>query len=58
MRVEMDQIPVLPETALLCQKLKLAPLGLLASGALLIAVGAKDSARVIRALEAMGFPHR
>jgi hydrogenase maturation factor len=54
MRVEMDQIPVLPETALLCQKLKLAPLGLLASGALLIAVGAKDSARVIRALEGHG----
>jgi hydrogenase expression/formation protein HypE len=54
MRVEMDQIHVLPETALLCIKLKLAPLGLLASGALLIAVGAKDSAKVIRALEGDG----
>jgi len=54
MRVEMDQIPILSETSLLCQKLKLAPLGLLASGALLIAVGAKDSARVIRALEGDG----
>jgi hydrogenase expression/formation protein HypE len=51
MLVEMDQIPILAETALLCRRLKLAPLGLLASGALLIAVGAKDSARVIRALE-------
>ncbi|MGE5254731.1 MAG: AIR synthase family protein [Planctomycetaceae bacterium] len=51
MLVEMDQIPILPETALLCRRLKLAPLGLLASGALLIAVGAKDSAKVIRALE-------
>lgn len=54
MLVEMDQIPVLPETALLCKKLKLAPLGLLASGALLIAIGAKDSAKVIRALESDG----
>jgi hydrogenase maturation factor len=54
MLVEMDQIHVLPETALLCKKLKLAPLGLLASGALLIAIGAKDSAKVIRALESDG----
>ena len=51
MLVEMDQIPILAETTLLCRRLKLAPLGLLASGALLIAVGAKDSAKVIRALE-------
>jgi hydrogenase maturation factor len=54
MLVEMDQIPVLPETVLLCEKLKLAPLGLLASGALLIAAAAKDSERVIRALAAEG----
>jgi len=52
MRVEMDQIPVLPETALLCEKLKLAPLGLLASGALLIAAAAEDSETVIQALAA------
>jgi hydrogenase maturation factor len=54
MRVEMDQIHVLPETALLCEKLKLAPLGLLASGALLIAAAAKDSEAIIRALSAEG----
>jgi hydrogenase expression/formation protein HypE len=54
MLVEMNQIPILAETALLCRRLKLAPLGLLASGALLIAVGAKDSAKVIRALENEG----
>jgi len=52
MRVEMDQIPVLPETALLCEKLKLSPLGLLASGALLIAAAAEDSETVIQALAA------
>ena len=54
MRVEMDQIHVLPETALLCEKLKLHPLGLLASGAMLIAVAPKDSDKVIRALERAG----
>jgi hydrogenase maturation factor len=54
MRVEMDQIHVLPETALLCKKLKLHPLGLLASGAMLIAVAPKDSERVIQALEKEG----
>ena len=54
MRVEMDQIPVLPETALLCEKLKLHPLGLLASGAMLIAVAPKDSEKVIQALEKEG----
>ncbi|MBP1722845.1 MAG: synthase related protein [Deltaproteobacteria bacterium] len=52
--VEMDRIHVLPETALLCEKLKLAPLGLLASGALLIAAAARDSERIIRALAAEG----
>jgi hydrogenase maturation factor len=50
MRVEMNQIHVLPETALLCEKLKLLPLGLLASGAMLIAVAPKDSEKVIQAL--------
>ncbi len=54
MRVEMDQIPVLPETALLCERLKLNPLGLLASGAMLIAVVPKDSEKVIQALEKEG----
>lgn len=54
MRVERDQIHVLPETALLCEKLKLAPLGLLASGALLIAAAAKNSERIIQALVAEG----
>ncbi len=54
MRVEMDQIPVLPETALLCEKLKLHPLGLLASGAMLIAVVPRDSEKVIQALEKEG----
>ena len=51
MVVEMDKIPILPQTALVCEKLNLQPMGLLASGALLIAVAAKDSKKVLRALE-------
>ena len=54
MRVEMNQILVLPETALLCEKLKLHPLGLLASGAMLIAVAPRDSEKVIQALKKEG----
>jgi hydrogenase maturation factor len=54
MLVEGDQIPVLPETAILCEKLKLHPLGLLASGAMLIAVAPKDSEKIIWALEKAG----
>jgi hydrogenase expression/formation protein HypE len=54
LRVEMEQIPVLAETELLCEKLKLHPLGLLASGAMLIAVAPKDSEKVIWALEKAG----
>ena len=40
-----EEVPVLPETAEICEKLDLDPLGLLASGALLIVVdeGARDS---------------
>ena len=54
MLVEMDKIPLLPETTLICEKLKLHPLGLLASGAMLVAVAAKDSKKVLHALETAG----
>jgi hydrogenase maturation factor len=54
--VEMDKISILPETTLLCQELKLDPLGLIASGALLIVCPAEDSARIIVALDAEGIP--
>jgi len=54
MRVESDKIPILRETALICEKLELDPLGLLASGAMMIAVAAKDSMKVLRALGAEG----
>jgi len=51
MLVEMEKITFFPETQILCQKLKLDPLGLLASGALLIAVAAGESEKVITALK-------
>jgi len=51
MLVEMEKITIFPETEILCQKLKLDPLGLLASGALLIAVAAGESEKVITALK-------
>jgi hydrogenase expression/formation protein HypE len=54
MLVEMEKITIFPETEILCQKLKLDPLGLLASGALLIAVAAGESEKVITALKVEG----
>jgi len=52
--VEREEISVFPETELLCRKLKIDPLGLIASGALLIVVSPEDSPRVIRALQKKG----
>ena len=54
MLVEKEKILVLPETALLCRELQLDPLGLIASGALLIVATPGDSARILTALEAEG----
>ncbi len=54
MSVEMGKIIVFPETEILCRKLKLDPLGLLASGALLIAVAEGESEKVITALKTEG----
>ena len=48
------RVRILPETAILCKALKLHPLGLLASGALLIAVAAEDLHRLLAALRAAG----
>jgi hydrogenase maturation factor len=49
-----DQLPVLPEGALLCQAFGLDPLGTIASGALLAAVPAAQAERAIRACAAAG----
>jgi hydrogenase maturation factor len=54
--VNASAIPIFPETAALCAALDLDPLGLIASGALLLAVAPQDAATVRGALEAEGIP--
>ncbi len=49
--VEEDSVPVLPETSELCQALGLSPMGLLASGALLIALPAIGAPKLLSALQ-------
>jgi hydrogenase maturation factor len=56
MLVEREKILILPETALLCRELQLDPLGLIASGALLIVAPEGDSARILAELEVEGIP--
>ena len=54
MRLEEAAVPVLPATRAVCQAAGLNPLGLLASGALLIALPPQDSDRLLAALEEAG----
>ncbi len=56
MRIEMEKITVLPETASLCRELGLDPLGLLASGSLLIVAPEGEAPEIITALQAAGIP--
>jgi hydrogenase maturation factor len=55
-RLEQEKIPVLKETEALAAPFGIDPLGLLASGSLLIAVTPGCEARVRDALEAAGIP--
>jgi len=52
--VHQERIEVLPETSLLCADYGLDPLGIIASGSLLIVLSPQDSARVIEKLEEAG----
>jgi hydrogenase expression/formation protein HypE len=52
--VDVGQIHVYPETAAFCKALDLDPLGLIASGALLVAAAPEDSRRMVVALNAAG----
>jgi hydrogenase maturation factor len=52
--VDRERIPVLPEGRLLCEAFGLDPLGTIASGALLLAVGAGDADAVIAACRGAG----
>jgi hydrogenase maturation factor len=55
-RVELERIPVLPDTRAVCTALGLDPLGLLASGCLIAAVAPDDEAAALSALAAVGVP--
>lgn len=54
--LDADRIPVLAETMAICEALRLDPLGLLASGSLLIAAGPDLAADVRVAIGAVGIP--
>lgn len=54
--LHMDRIPVLEETTALCEALELNPLGLLASGSLLVAANPREAADVRVALATAGLP--
>jgi hydrogenase expression/formation protein HypE len=54
MEVDERAIPILPETQILCARLGLDPLGLIASGALLLATAPGDAPAIIAALEEAG----
>jgi hydrogenase expression/formation protein HypE len=49
-----ERVRILPETALLCADYGLDPLGIIASGSLLIVLSPEDSARIIGRLEEAG----
>jgi len=53
-RIDMDAIPVFPETRELATPFGIDPLGLIASGALLMATAPEESGTILRALEAAG----
>lgn len=57
-RVDKDKIPVLPECQAICEKLGLDPLGLLASGALLITLPPSQTPRLLGALGEAGIEAR
>lgn len=56
--VDGEAIPIFEETASLCRVYELDPLGLIASGALLIAVSPDDAGAVCDALQEQGIPAR
>lgn len=56
LRVELENIPVLPEGRRLCAEYGADPLGMIASGSLLAAVAPEDADRAIAACLAKGIP--
>jgi len=56
LRIQQAAIPTLPETAALCTRYGLNPLGLIASGSLLLALAAEDALPVVVALQSENIP--
>ena len=56
LRIDKAAIPILPETAALCARYGLNPLGTIASGALILALAPEDVQPVITALKSEGIP--
>ncbi len=56
--VDLEQVYLFPETAAFCRALGLDPLGLLASGALLVAAAPQESGRIVAALQEAGIGAR
>jgi hydrogenase expression/formation protein HypE len=54
--IEAAALPFFPETLALCHHLDLDPLGLIASGSLLIAAPPEEAGSILAALEAAGIP--
>jgi hydrogenase expression/formation protein HypE len=54
--VDLDAIPLLPESLLLCREFGLDPLGTLASGALLLTVDERAAEALSEALASRGYP--
>jgi hydrogenase maturation factor len=52
--VDVEQVRLFPETVAFCRALGLDPLGVIASGALLVAAAAEESAPMVEALTAAG----
>ncbi len=56
LRVDMEAIPIYPETRRICEAMGLDPLGLIGSGSLLITCDAAGSSELVRSLEEGGVP--
>lgn len=54
--VDEDALPVLPECAALCESIGIDPLGLIASGSLLISARAERAGKIVSTLDARGIP--
>ncbi len=54
--IDLDAIPLLPEGVVLCREFGLDPLGVIASGALLLTVAPAAAPRLVQALVAAGYP--